>query len=241
MRLRRIKEIVEEIKQKGYTNGLNSEDFKELKNILGKIREDLVVADQEWYAVYMEIADLVNRIYRSGILYTYTKDNCKYIVKNSSLLPLVLANSKIDNVEVDDKSLIYNINNTMKVDDVRNYLYCCENNYNIITYLLKKEGLNFKKAIQLLAQIYLYDIPIYDNDLEDLVNKYQKVIISEHYKKLVNDGYYKLKERNIETIYGISREKYYEDKLAMIERVKSGEYDKNFQYIAPAKIMYLPK
>ena len=113
----------------------------------------------------------------------------------------------------------------------------CGANGNALDYLKKYEDLTFKQAIQLVSQIYLYDIKTYNPRFEPIVKKYQESIISDTYKELLEKGRKRMERRGFESKEFI--EQYYHKKYEMIKRVSKGEYDPNFEYSEPVKRAFL--
>lgn len=250
MRLKEIHSIIADIKQKGYEEGITLDDYKKLKHLMNGIDPFLVADNADWYDVYTEINNILKNIYDSGLLKKYSNENCHYIIENSSLLPLVLANNGSKKIKM------YSNNNylflcqfhkettpSMGVLDIKNKLACfgCNTQYNIMSYLQNYEHLSYKEVIELLNQIYLYGLPFHNPKLRTLAKKYYDIIIGEKYKELLNQGYQRFQDRQISDFNGICIESYYQKVFQTIERLKKQEVDEDFSYtLAPTKI-YLPK
>ncbi|MBP3635047.1 MAG: hypothetical protein J6J17_01120 [Bacilli bacterium] len=237
-----------DIENKGYNIGLTGEDFYLLVNLKNSLDEELVAEDESWYHLYEQIDNLISKIYRSGIIHKYSEETCDYFLQNCSLLPLVLANNKHDKIKLygDNNYMFlcqFHYENTpsMRVTDLKNLLYCfgCGLGFNTISYIEEYENLGFKETMQLLAQIFLIDIKSYNKKLEPLVLKYQQSILSQKYLELLQVGYQRLKQRYGSTYITRDIDSIYDEKYKTIERIKKLQYDSNFKYKNPKKIMYL--
>lgn len=246
MKAKIVKKQIQEIKEKGYIEGLTREDFKELIRIQNEIDSILVGNSDIWYEIYEEIERLKNEIYNSGIIHDFSKKNCQDVLRLSPLLPLVLANNREARIKLyGDNSYMFlcqfhkEKTPSMGVTDSSSLLYCfgCGAGFNTISYIEKKENLTFKETIELLSQIYLYDIGYRNEKLEKLVDKYQRTILGEEYKNLLERGYERLISREKEK----EAEQLYNNRCQMIERIQNSSYHKDFNYQEPPKIMYLKK
>ena len=174
--------------------------------------------------------------------------NCDYIVEHSSLLPLVLANNTFPKIKMyGDNSYMFlcqfhqEHTPSMGVSDWKNLGRCfgCAASFNVVSYLEEYENLTYKEAIQLLAQIYLFDIKKENTGFADIVCKYQESILSQEYLNLLESGQYRLKERHNTKYCGKNIDTWYDAKFQMIERIRNHQYDPEFQYKEPTKVMYL--
>lgn len=106
------------------------------------------------------------------------------------------------------------------------FCYGCGINVDAINYLRKYENISVKKAISLLAQVYLLNIGKRKSIVSsDLVDKYRSVLISDEYYTLVIQGY----ERACGYEDSVVRERAvlkFEKDVETIERVRRGEYIK---------------
>jgi len=129
---------------------------------------------------------------------------------------------------------------SLGVTDFRNLFHCfgCGSSGTTINYLMFYENLSFNEAVQLLAQIYLFDIKKIDSWFQPLVEKYHKAITSNKYMELLDMGKKRLKDRK--SLDNDSIEEIYARRYENIKRVKNGEFDPNFEYIEnPVKRIHL--
>jgi len=250
MKLKEVSSIVYDIKQKGYDIGLTIEDYDRLKTMLSSLDLHNVAIDQRWTDIYYEINGILTQIYESGLLHKFSKENCKFIKEHSSLLSLVLANNTHPEIRMyGNNSFMFlcqfhkEKTQSMGVSDIKNNLFCfgCGISADVIAYLEQYENINYKDAIQLLAQIYLYNVHSKDHSLDDIAKKYQETILSDSYTEVLKRGYERLKERKVDEINGINVDKYYKEKFKNIERIKNKEYDPKFKYIESPKVIRLTK
>lgn len=246
MKAKIIREKIQSIEEKGYQEGLTKEDFKELTRIQNSIDSILVGNNDVWYEIYKKIEWLKSKIYESRVIHDFSKENCQEILRLSPLLPLVLANNKDSRIKLyKDNSYMFlcqfhtEKTPSMGVTDRNSLLYCfgCGIGLNTISYIKEKEKLTFKEAIELLSQIYLYNIGYTNQKLVGLKEKYQKTILSEEYKKLLDMGYERLMLRRKEQ----EAKSLYEERYQMIERIKNIQNHPEFHYQQPPKMMYLKK
>ena len=245
MEIKKLIVELETIKYKGKTEGLTKEDYIELDNLLKEISKEKI--DYETSLIYNELSRIKDTIANSGILKHYTQNNIDYIQKNSLILPLVLANNEDKEVKVyahnhyflncqfhDDKkpSMSVNMNNNSL------HCYACKVYKNSISYLMDKEKIDFKTAIQLLCQIYLFDNERINYRLLDLVDKYQQSIIDGTCQELIEKSY-QTTIRKME----LSKEEdeKYNDIFMTLSRVCYQEKDPKFTYEEPPRVMYLSK
>lgn len=221
----------------GLSNGFTIKHYIELK--------ELSQYENTSYDVYYKINYILDTLYQSGLLHYITNENLFYIIENASLLPLVLANNKYEG------RIRMCCNNSymflcqfhkektpsLSVTDYRNLYHCfgCGSAGNVLDYLKSYENLTFKGTIQLLSQIFLYDIKEYNPRLDGLVKKYQDTIKSDLYMDLLEKGKRRLEAKNL----AFNSLEFYDKKFEMIERIKKQEYDPDFEYKDPQKRIYL--
>lgn len=167
--------------------------------------------------------------------------NINYMREHASLLPLVLANNKKHLVDVVGTNYYFSCQfhnektPSLRIKNVSNTGYCfgCGAKINPFTYLQEYENLKFRKVLQLLAQIYLFDVKYENPKLDSLVSKYQQVIMSEEYLFLLEESLERFNKlshssQEIEQVNTV-----YEYQLGMIERIRNHVYDPDFVYEEP--------
>jgi len=243
----KIKEIEKEflsIINDGKINGFTFAHYSNLKDLEKRLSLN-VASDKESYDMNLKIKDIIDKLYKAGVLNLLGDESMKYIIQNSSLLPLILANNDYEITIYGDNSYRFlcqfhkENHPSLCVTDHKNLMTCfgCKANGNALDYLKQYEDLTFKQAIQLVSQIYLYDIKTYNPRFEPIVKKYQESIISDTYKELLEKGRKRMERRGFESKEFI--EQYYHKKYEMIKRVSKGEYDPNFEYSEPVKRVFL--
>lgn len=236
MQLKEAENYYNKIVNKGYTIGLDFDDYIFLKNILYDIEHTFSFDDAKEELIN-KINELLTRIYNSGILHLFTEAQRDYICKNSFLLPLVLANNKGKIVLYSKNSYAFNCQfhkdskNQMGVTDYNNLMYCygCRVGFNIISYLEKIECLTYKEVLMLLSRIYLYETKKINNNLDCMVDKYRQSILSDDYKKILDMGYERLIKKNIKCLDNQDIETIYEKRFETIERIRNNEYDLEYK------------
>ncbi len=233
---------------KGQNEGLTIKDYVEIKELQEAIDPILVAEDEEWSSFYYELEGLKIAIYSEGLFNKFSTNNIQYIQNQAMLLPLVLANSEGERVKITgDNGYLFKcqfhneINPSMQVNDIKNRLNCygCGIHLNNIKYLQKYENLSFRDSILLISQIYLYDMNYKKSYLEDISKKYQQSLMSDQYLELLKRGYDRLKTRYNESYKGINIDELYKNIFDIIERIKNGQYDKNFVYEKPKEKIYI--
>lgn len=233
------------IKKQGYERGFTFQDYQKLLKIQNQINPLLCNHQQKWMDFYNEIQSLLNGLYDSGLFATFSQKNISYIKENTHLLPLVLANNKGLPYKLTTLDFYFQCQfhtektPSMRLKGSQNTGHCfgCGVGFDSISYLQQYEKINFRKAIQLLAQIYLFDIKKEDLSLNTLVEHYQDTILSEEYSAILNKCLEKLENQNFESKDTICEK--YQKRFATIERIKNHEYDKSFIYDPPKRKLYL--
>jgi len=248
--------LIEEFYSKGMRGILSYTDYIAFKEEMDKL--DLGIISYFSYDVerensgnlFVDIDNTIQEIYLKGMLNRFSSNDCRYIIQNSFLLPLVLANNTHHRIRLTGDNrymflcqLHWEKTPSLGVYDLNNTFRCfgCGYGGNSVYYLQKYEDLSFTEALQLLAQIYLFDINNKNPKLEGLVQKYQATILSDEYQHLLELGRERLKGRNIEIINGVRVDDLYNKRYDAINRIKAQEFDSNFKYEGPKKLIYLNK
>ena len=225
--LKNISENVLDIEQRGkdYFEGINIEDYQNLRIIqsileraMGELLDDNQnISEDIWY-LYNKVNCLINFIYHTGFFQKYGRPVVDYILKNTNILPLVLAND-LNNSVKDNEDFNYYFDcqfdnskgHLMAVNNITNTIYCGECKElidNSIIYLQKIEKISYREAVSLLAQIYLIDPKSFNKVDNELVKKYRKALLSEKYMNLLRNTKYKIESDNYDDIRGINVEQY---------------------------------
>lgn len=221
--------LLDKIIEKGLTGELTKKDYYKLKEIYNDIKDPVTRNNVE---------KMLDNIYHTELLHHFSDDNCAYITKNAYLLPLVLANYN-NNVKITstDHFLLscpfhIDTHSSFEVIDSKNIGYCfgCGINVNSISYLMYKENIDFNKSVELLAKIYLFDIKQNNYNLDNLVLKYKKAILSEKYENLLEKANELRDKKNINSSKYIED---FDDRMNTILRISNNEYDTHFKYKKP--------
>ena len=230
---------------KAVTIGLEKKDYYYWRNVLTYLNEYNTKYDSVYQIIIPAVEQLLELINKSGIMHKLSMENIQYIVSNSFLLPLVLANNESKNVKLsNDNSYMFTcqFHNDKKpsfgVTDNKNIAHCfgCNISVNVVSYLRRIENLSFPEAIELLSHIYMFDLKNNSKKLKKISEKYKNIIISDEYLELLKQGQERLifRKGNNKEI-----ENMYNKRFAMIERIKTNTYDPNFIYIEPPKTLKL--
>ena len=245
---------VEELYAKGMRGLLSYDDYLDFKEKFDELTPKIVSyfssQDNEEFQnnLFGDMSEVIDQIYRSGLLNKFSSKDCKYIAHNSLLLSLVLANNEHPKIKItgDNRYMFLcqlHLENTpsLGVYDLTNTMFCygCGVVAGPVSYLKRCEGLSFPQTLQLLSQIYLFDVGKVNSKFDPLVEKYQAALLSDEYKVLLEMGRNRLKERQIDEINGKSIDSLYEFRYETIDRIKNGQYDSNFSYEGPKKLVYL--
>ena len=221
-----MEKIINSFIDKGFNEGLNKEDYIELKNLLININDKNLI---------LKVNTLLSLIYNAGVLNKLSDENIKYIKDNSYLLPLVLTNNNQEKIKItsmDSYMLLcpFHVDHkpSFSVTNHLNYGHCftCKTNVSNISYLKKQENINYIDATDLLAYIFLFDIKYQNDKVLPLTEKYQETIKSDRYAKLLEQGL--IHEINKYGVSSLLLEKY-NNMFKTIDRIKNNEYDSNFK------------
>ncbi len=235
MKLVVLQEQFDRIIQKGYNEGLTIQDYSRLKIMQKNIDTFLCAHQQSWCDLYEEMDSLLNKMYRSSLFHIVSEENISYIQKHAHLLPLVLANNK-NAFKICGSNLYFccpfheEKTPSFRVNVLSNFGSCfgCGEKVNSFSYLENYEHLKFRNTILLLAKIYLFDIKIQNSKMEKLAFQYQEAIVSSVYASVLNDLQEKSEDKGI-----------FAEMIETRERIKKGEYDSNFVYKEPERVLYL--
>jgi len=250
MSLDSIQKNLDDIITDGLLNDFTIKHYIELKQLEKKLNE-IEITENKQYNYILNILKKINTIkklmYNSGLLHKYNEDNIYYIMRNASLLPLILANNQYEgrikmycNNSYMFLCQFHNENTpSLGVTDFKNLFHCfgCGASGTPISYLSLYENLSFDESVQLISQIYLYNLKANNPKLQPLVEKYQKIIISDAYMELLEMGKKRMKNRKNMDNYKI--DEIYNERFEVISRIKSNQYDPGFEYAEPIKRMRL--
>lgn len=235
---------------KGYSRGLTSKDLIAIKKVIQDIdnNDDKLLRDDKWQELHQKFINLKMEMYNSGMFYKYDEDSVEYLIENTYILPLVLANAEPRKIKMYSDAGYYfscqfHRENTpsMGVMDDRNFFHCwgCGASGSAINYLMEYESISFQEAIELLSMIYIIDPKMKNDAFKEQLKKYQSAIISQEYRELLEMGEKRLKRRNQTSINHESVEDFYQKRYAMIDRIKNNKYDYKFPPKKYSRIMYL--
>lgn len=206
-------------------------EFLEKINILSMLSKQI----EEYKVLIYNYKEFLKDLVMNGEI-PFSESNIQYIIRNTSLMPLVFANNS--------HPLIRGVNSlrrlflcqyhqektpSMRVDLEKNYFKCfgCGWNGNQIDYLSQMHNISYTEAVYLLAEIFLIDLP--DNPFRaeekaSLVERYREVLVSEKYNTFLADSMNRVCKNNL------GYEKVYLRLFSQIERVKSGTWDYSFEF-----------
>lgn len=181
----------------------------------------------------------------------YKKPNfADFIKSEASLLHLVSTNNhEYANIEkVSDDAFVFccQFHNertpSMRVNAHTNRLICygCGISIDIIQYIMAIEGLDRFHVLALLATIYKIEFrnnPY--NDKSELVKKYTNSHVLSKYKRCLDTGYERASNKNRNKNFNnyLALENYKRE-LALIERIKKGEYIRHDKKTENKKLVY---
>lgn len=251
---------IEEMYRKGMSGVLSWDDYARFKEKTDGLDSKIVSYFSERGSFFPKggsiedagkllenINDAIDSIDYDRLISGLSREELRYIRRNSFLLPLVLANNTHPRIRMyGDNSYMFlcqfHLERTpsLGVSDLKNLMHCfgCCTNGSSIEYLMGFENLSYRGAVQLLSQIYGFDIGNRDPQLDGLAEKYQKAILSDQYQELLERGQERLRERGIGKVGRINVRKAYESRYATIERVRRGENDPNFVCDGVKQLVY---
>lgn len=230
------KELYQAIK-KSLDSGLEKKDYYYWRNILNYLYGEDIKYNSPEHIVIDAIEQLLGLINESGIMHKFSKETIDYIVSNSYLLPLVMANSdgEIPKLCFDNSYLFtcqfHNDNRpSFSITDYKNLGHCfgCGKSVNVVSYLKQIEHLTFTETIELLSNVYMFDIRRANSRFYNLSKKYKNIILSDGYKNLLEIGYNRLVRKGVLSMDEI--DDMYKGRYEMIDRVRNNSYDSNFIY-----------
>lgn len=248
---------VEEMYKKGMSGVLSYDDYVLFKEKTARLDSKITsyfsvfseeIPGEDEQILFGNMDDVIRSIDYNQLITGLSAKELRYIRQNSFLLPLVLANNTHPKIKMyGDNSYMFlcqfHVERTpsLGVSDIKNLMHCfaCHTNGSAIDYLMKYENLSFKDAVQLLSQIYKFDIKRSDAQLDGLVEKYQNAILSDQYLELLEKGQDRLRRRGIEQFDGKSVDAVYDYRYHTIDRIRNGENDPNFICDGPKQLIYL--
>ena len=243
-----IRKQVDEITEKGLSEGVTLDDFKVLKDL----KKELYESDNALEAmdIWHDISDILTQMYDSGLAKRFNDSNMKYILGHIDLLPLVLACKPNATIVFRGKNSIAlpfkfeatdSDNNLLVVEDANNRFSCTNSgiNGNASDYLRAVEGINIGQAFELLCHIFNFPLRFAHPNIQELAPIYKEAIKSERYLEILKELEQRLYDKCIEKQNGIPVDKIYERKRELRERIINDGYDMNFKYERPPRIIIL--
>lgn len=246
--------LVESFYSNGMRGILSYDDYLSFKNNMSELDSKIrsFFSDSETFGPSQElfgsVHEVITEAFNKGLLHKFSKGDCKYISEHSFILPLVLANNTHPKIRLtgDNRYMFlcqihWEKTPSLGVNDLKNYYFCYGCGYagNAVSYLMKYEHLSYPDALQLLAQVFLFDVKVEQEKLVPLVKKYQDAILSDEYQRLLEIGFDRLNNRGIRQINNEDVEVLYKNRYDTINRIKNGLADENFTYEGPKKLIYL--
>ena len=216
------------------TEGLPKQDYNKIKKLYDKARILNLREESSWHKIVIDLYNILKQYKKSGILTGFQMDD-EYILKNASLVPLVLANNegqyKVQSGKLYIDSQFAKDNNMlMQINTEKNELHCKKSHISLhnIPYISRIENLTKREAMFLICYIFNYMIPKEEESLIKLSEKYKRIITSSEYKEIVKELY-------MQNSVALQRE------LNTILRVENDINDENFSYKLADNKIYLPK
>ena len=216
------------------TEGLPKQYYNKIRKLYDKARILNLQEESSWHKIVIDLYNILRQYKKSGILTGFQMDD-EYILKNASLVPLVLANNKgqykvrpgklyIDSQFAKDNNML------MQINTDKNELHCKKSRKYLqnIPYISRIENITKREAMFLICYIFNYMIPTEEAPLIKLSEKYKRIITSSEYKEIVNELY-------MQNSVALQRE------LNTILRVENDINDENFSYKLADNKIYLPK
>lgn len=254
MEINSLKNKIEGVQDKGYTTGLDFYDLKKLKGY----RKALGAFDQKDPKIQKlsyQIDYMINEMVNAGLNNRFTRDNFKYISKNSDLLPLVLGDAVryANDVNISwqgNNSAVINCpfhddeDNSFIIMDAINKFGCnsCDTTGDTIQYVNLFNKLGISQSIELLCYIYNFKIPYHNENLEYLAGIYKRSFEMPLYKEMLEDGEDRMYAHGVYNLdNGTSIEDVYRMKRERAERIIDGDYDPDFVYEERPKLILKSK
>lgn len=245
MKKKYIEAQIDNYIEKGMNVGLDIEDYHAIKRLLGQTAE---FCDDDVLEEIIIMKKILCLLYRNGIANRIPIETINYIKNKAPLLPLVLANDSGDykvRLSYSDSLLMFlcpfheDHKPSFSVKDMANFGHCfgCHKKVDSITYVQAVDTLKFTHAIELLASIYLIDIG-HHSYKNHLIEKYQKSVLSDKYKELLDKVYNRLIKKGFSTT---DIDNIYIERYSIIERIKKGMFDSEFKPINNSKQYILTK
>ena len=257
----RIKEVFEQKKENGYEKGLTYNDFVSIKKMLRKL-ENMGLGNPEVKKLYDDMNNVYSILIKNGGAKKFSNGNRDYIKEHALLLPLTLADSKKINVDIIKNQPILEctftnrtpititelsnryIPNRVHHDRVEE-LYP-DKIYDSINYISDRFSMRTNDSLELLCRVFKFQLPdqkykFHSPKIEDFSKRYIKtfsnpdlISILDYERELLEDsGYTKVDGMDLDSLYAAKKQ--------IIERVKSGEYEPNFVYEEPKRVILYRK
>lgn len=218
--------IVDEYEQRLFLDGININEIADITNILKELEKlyDNVYKEED----YIRLSNILTSLLE---IYYNNEEMIKYCISENSLISsLVFANNK--------NKIIYKGTNasflcqfhkektaSMHVNNTKNTFYCygCGTGGNPFDYIFEFENISVPETISLLAKIFLLKYSEQETLVdESLVEKYQKVLLSDDFLNFVNKEEKRFllhqNEYNSEKVFLIKQS--FKNIYDIIERVK---------------------
>ena len=248
-------QIINFFEIKAFEEGLDKNDYEEIKYYLNLISGELYHAKNTQYIEYLRIEKIrfesLKRALEKNLFRKIHSDNIKYLQENTYLLPLVYRNYQQEQIKLySPDSYMFSCQfhhekkPSMGVTFSKNLFFCfgCGSTGNQLDYLMQYENLTFLNSAYLLAQIYF--IPFPNNPfLENhpLVTKYQSILLQQDFLTLLDKGIHRLNQNYKQNgNYSLIQNKY-QHLQTQIARIQAKKKDSDFQFkpLSKTKILKL--
>lgn len=247
MSIEELNKLYNDMIEKGKVVGLTKKDYVKIKKAMETINSLDVGYYSDLSEIYFKLKNLNSFLFYKGLFNYWSEEVVSYITMESPILSLVLSNNGDNKINLfGDNSYMFlcqfhrEKTPSYGVTDWKNMAHCfgCGVGHNTISYLEVYENLSFRESIRLLSKVFLYDIKnqIADSKLDELAKKYQETVLSDQYYELLLKGEERKKRRGLET-----NDITFQKRCNMIERIRKGEYDPNFEHKEQKKKIYIPK
>ena len=263
--LNKISKKTNGLYEKGLSEGIDFEDYKEARQIANDVIKVDVWKPEEIFLKHdamSKLNSIIEQVKACELDKRYNSKCYDYVLKNASLLPLALyelATSKIGEANID---IVGNNSVTMPcviprksnaifvVKDIDNRFQSSDgisvlegNNIEFMSYT--HGNLNTNEIIETLCHLYGFNVPFKTDKSVALADNIKTLLagdLRQLYIQLLEDLRDTLKDKGINYWKSKNVDELYAGRMEEFERVLAGEPDPNFTYVEPPKkIVLLPQ
>lgn len=264
----RKKEIFENKVKKGYSDGLTYNDFKSIEKLIRQV-EKMDQRNPEVGILLGKMRRVHEIMKQNGGAHKFSNVNRDYILSHALLLPLAVSDSERVNIAIMKNQVIAECKlKNGKIITIReasnDYVEGRVNHehieelypdkpLNVANYVSGKFKIKMNDSLELLCKIYKFklaentrfggnkELDAHANHYRDAfaavdsdTDAYQLDEIYEYEQEL-------LSRAGFTDVDGKSIEELYAQRMAIIERLRKGEYDPDFQFVEPERVFLYRK